>query len=314
MAKSGIFTLSVPASSGPKSQRKCTVANRNSRDSTREATPLAHSHGRPKATGRLQSYTTGIWKCSAAVSVAPLLSLVITLDRFAARNAAANPGCVVHVSAGEGTRTRTQAFAHEDSTDVTYPRCGKSARPRMSSVHRPRCPATPSLHEADPRACGNSGGEHQRCCRQRDYRAQYTATGITSAYLCSCRACQLDLPASTRLGRSAPPSAIARQTKKRISLEEALAPSPFEPFCHKFQAPALSMRGIFVVCCCCALAQAGWFGRGAPKEDVSKGFEHLGDQRGLGVEAFSVSLAVFRFCLTPFALFPFRSVTTKPTP
>ena len=217
MAKSGIFTLSVPASSGPKSQRKCTVANRNSRDSTREATPLAHSHGRPKATGRLQSYTTGIWKCSAAVSVAPLLSLVITLDRFAARNAAANPGCVVHVGAGEGTRTRTQAFAHEDSTDVTYPRCEKSARPRMSSVHRPRCPATPSLHEADPRACGNSGGEHQRCCRQRDYRAQYTATGITSAYLCSCRACQLDLPASTRLGRSAPPSAIARQTKKRIS-------------------------------------------------------------------------------------------------
>ena len=247
MAKSGIFTLSVPASSGPKSQRKCTVANRNSRDSTREATPLAHSHGRPKATGRLQSYTTGIWKCSAAVSVAPLLSLVITLDRFAARNAAANPGCVVHVSAGEGTRTRTQAFAHEDSTDVTYPRCEKSARPRMSSVHRPRCPATPSLHEADPRACGNSGGEHQRCCRQRDYRAQYTATGITSAYLCSCRACQLDLPASTRLGRSAPPSAIPRQTKKRISRvrRSILLPSPF-------QAPALRACEAFSWCAAAA--------------------------------------------------------------
>ena len=247
MAKSGIFTLSVPASSGPKSQRKCTVANRNSRDSTREATPLAHSHGRPKATGRLQSYTTGIWKCSAAVSVAPLLSLVITLDRFAARNAAANPGCVVHVSAGEGTRTRTQAFAHEDSTDVPYPRCEKSARPRMSSVHRPRCPATPSLHEADPRACGNSGGEHQRCCRQRDYRAQYTATGITSAYLCSCRACQLDLPASTRLGRSAPPSAIARQTKKRISRvrRSILLPSPF-------QAPALRACEAFSWCAAAA--------------------------------------------------------------
>ena len=247
MAKSGIFTLSVPASSGPKSQRKCTVANRNSRDSTREATPLAHSHGRPKATGRLQSYTTGIWKCSAAVSVAPLLSLVITLDRFAARNAAANPGCVVHVSAGEGTRTRTQAFAHEDSTDVTYPRCEKSARPRMSSVHRPRCPATPSLHEADPRACGNSGGEHQRCCRQRDYRAQYTATGITSAYLCSCRACQLDLPASTRLGRSAPPSAIPRQKKKRISRvrRSIRLPSPF-------QAPALRACEAFSWCAAAA--------------------------------------------------------------
>ena len=208
---------------------------------------MAHSHGRPKATGRLQSYTTGIWKCSAAVSVAPLLSLVITLDRFAARNAAANPGCVVHVGAGEGTRTRTQAFAHKDGTEVTYPRCEKSARPRMSSVHRPRCPATPSLHEADPRACGNSGGEHQRCCRQRDYRAQYTATGITSAYLCSCRACQLDLPASTRLGRSAPPSAIPRQTKKIISRvrRSILLPSPF-------QAPALRACEAFSWCAAAA--------------------------------------------------------------